>query len=162
MSLKVLCAGCSKEERDWAEAAVREAVGRRAQQGAWRVSLVRMADKWSVTLDASSQGLRPLTLVAAGARLRESIVEALPATPDTPGPPPLAPPPAPPAQARAAEPPPSHLCDTCHKRFVVIYEAAPGEGEEAVAVACPHCWKVSRVMIGERAAGDRDYRAEKA
>ena len=45
MGLKLLCAGCSKDERETAEALVRKALGRRTEGGAWTVSLVRVSDQ---------------------------------------------------------------------------------------------------------------------
>jgi hypothetical protein len=44
---------------------------------------------------------------------------------------------------------------------VVIYESGLESAQETVAVACPHCWKNSHVMVAEEAALSRDYRAEK-
>jgi len=43
----------------------------------------------------------------------------------------------------------------------VIYETVRDEGEASAPVACPHCWHVNRVLVGESAAESRDYRAEK-
>src|SRR2546427_7993436 len=77
MGLKVMCAGCSKEERDIAENAVRQALGKRAQSGAWTISLVKITGRWSVTVDEPSSGIRALTLVAPQGRLRETIAGAL-------------------------------------------------------------------------------------
>jgi hypothetical protein len=53
-------------------------------------------------------------------------------------------------------------CQYCGGGFVVIYETAANSAQETVAVACPHCWKNSHVMVAEEAALSRDYRAEKA
>jgi hypothetical protein len=55
-----------------------------------------------------------------------------------------------------------YQCEFCGGAFVVIYESPADSGQETVAVACPHCWKNSHVMISEEAALSRDYRAEKA
>ena len=77
MGLKLMCAGCSKDEREAAEADVRKALGRRTEGGAWIVSLVRISDQWSITLDGSSYGVRSMTLVAPEGRLYETIAEAL-------------------------------------------------------------------------------------
>jgi hypothetical protein len=44
----------------------------------------------------------------------------------------------------------------------VIYESSGSPAQETVAVACPHCWKNSHVMVSEEAAISRDYRSEKA
>jgi hypothetical protein len=152
MGLKVLCAGCSKDERSNAEAAVRQALADRAENGAWTVSLVKAAEQWSVTVDAPSHGLRSLTLVAPLRGLRESLTEALRGGGDAP----------PPVQARTAGSRSPCRCEKCGKAFVVSYEAMPDESEESVAVACPHCWQVNRVLVAESAAEAMDYRAEKA
>jgi hypothetical protein len=152
MSLKLLFAGCSKPEREHAETAVRQALGERAEDGAWTVSLVKVAAQWSVTVDEASSGPRALTFVAAPGLLREAITEAVDAA---------APPPHPP-QARSAETRSPCQCGKCGSAFLVSYEAVPGEGEESVPVACPHCWQVNHVLVAESAAEARDYRAEKA
>jgi hypothetical protein len=150
MALKLLCAGCSKDERQHAEATVRQALGERAEGGAWTVSLVKAAGQWSVTLDGPPYGGRPQTLVAPMGGLREAITEALKGSE------------APPVPARTDESRSSCQCEKCRKTFFVSYEAVPGESEESVAVACPHCWQVNRVLVAESAAEAMDYRAEKA
>lgn len=165
MPLKVLLAGCSKDEREQAEAQVRQAVGRRAEASPWTVSLVRIAGQWSVTIDGPSEGVRALTLVAPEGRLREAIVQALGGGSSSPaaGPAPRAGAPAPRAPAsRTGEQRGPSRCSKCGQGFVVVYEAAPDEPEETVAVACPHCWQVNHVLVAEGAAETRDYRAEKA
>jgi hypothetical protein len=45
---------------------------------------------------------------------------------------------------------------------VVVYEARAGEPEVSVAVACPHCWHINRVAVGDWAAAGHEFRAEKA
>jgi hypothetical protein len=77
MSVKILCAGCSKDEREQAEADVRKALADRAASDEWMVSLVKLADRWSVTLDAPAARLRALTVMAPQGRLADSIREAL-------------------------------------------------------------------------------------
>jgi hypothetical protein len=167
MPLKVLLAGCSKEEREQAESQVRQALGRRAEGSPWTVSLVRIAGQWSVTLDGPSEGVRALTLVAPEGRLREAIVQALTGqaptghAPSSGGAPSRAPAARGPA-ARAGEQRGPSRCNKCGQAFVVVYDAAPDEPEETVAVACPHCWQVNHVLVAEGAAETRDYRAEKA
>lgn len=181
MSVKILCAGCSKEEREQAEADVRKALAERAASDNWMVSLVKLSGRWSVTLDAPAARLRGLTVVAAEGRLVDSIREALragAAPAATPSPPPAASPaasrggasaPAPrSAPASPAAPPAAgrsggrQQCEKCGGGFTVVYEAHPGEPQEAAPVACPHCWHVNRILIGVDAAFNRDYRAEKA
>jgi hypothetical protein len=155
MGLKLLCAGCSKDERETAEAAVRKALGRRTEGGAWTVSLVRMTDRWSVTLDGSSYGVRALTLVAPEGRLYETIADALEPQAEAAAAPAAAP--ARPAESRAP-----FQCEKCGGGFVLVYDAPPDEGEETVPAACPHCWHVNRVLAASSAAETRDYRVEKA
>ena len=160
MPLKVLVAGCAKDEREQAEAAVRQAIGQRAERSGWTVSLVRIAGQWSVTLDAPSEGFRALNFMTASNRLREAIGQALAPAAGAPRPGPAAPAP---ASARAVQRQGEPCrCSKCAKAFVVLYEAAPDEPEEMVAVACPHCWTVNHVLVAESAAESRDYKAEKA
>lgn len=174
MSVKILCAGCSKEEREQAEADVRKALAERAASDNWMVSLVKLSGRWSVTLDAPAARLRGLTVVAPEGGLVDSIRDALRA-----GAAPAAAAPAPsPAGTRGgtsapaprSAPPPAAAvraggrlqCEKCAGGFTVVYEAHPGEPQEAAPVACPHCWHVNRILIGVDAAFNRDYRAEKA
>ncbi len=235
MPLKVLCAGCPKDERDPAEAAVRAALGQAA--GSWTVSLVKIGPQWSVTVDGPD--VKHKTAMVPSGNIKQAIQEMLPgpAPPPAPVPKPapapapapmaaagLRPPSPPPGAAtpRAPLPPtrsapvptprpapapapvlkpasspvrtatptpvtrtpapsrpaassarPSHSgragehqdrydCQYCGGAFVVIYEAGHDSAQETVAVACPHCWKNSHVMVAEEAALSRDYRAEKA
>jgi hypothetical protein len=188
MSVKILCAGCSKDEREQAEADVRKALADRAASDEWMVSLVKLADRWSVTLDAPAARLRALTVMAPQGRLADSIREALnaglpartapaagaPAVASPPAAAAAAPRPAAPAPAASAPAPlrpgdpvpaPSGgrlSCAKCGGGFAVVYETRAGESLEVAPVACPHCWHVNRVMIDADAAFNRDYRAEKA
>ena len=239
MSLKVMCAGCSAEERERAESDVRRALGARAAGSeTWIVSVINLQSRWSVTLDGP--GIRALNCTAPPGRLAEAIQEALqvrtgappaaaapsaaaapaaspaapapspglhragrepdaplagrasPATatatpapgravpapsrspaPAAPAPPRSALPPTPaagnsaPAGARSAVSPAGgprldrHECAQCHQRFAVIFEAMAGEPEHMSPVACPHCWHMNHVLVGETAADTSDYRAEK-
>jgi hypothetical protein len=47
MSLKILCAGCSSEERALIEAGVRAGLGERTRRDPWTVSLVKSGSGWS-------------------------------------------------------------------------------------------------------------------
>jgi DNA-directed RNA polymerase subunit RPC12/RpoP len=163
MALKLLCAGCGKDERERAETAVRQALGRRTEAEAWTVSLVKMAGRWSITLDAPAHGVRALTFAAPDDRLRETIANAL-----SPGGPPAAAAPhrgpsggAPAHLASGAASQVPYDCEKCRRAFVVHYDALPDEGQDTAPVACPHCWHVNHVLIGENAAETKDYRAEK-
>lgn len=182
MGLKIMCAGCSKEERDQAESEVKRALRHVPAGQAWTVSLVKMRGQWSVTLDAPAAEVRAVTVLAHESRLGESIAEALrnseisrtAATPASSRPPvtpasrpPVAPasrPPAAPAPRPTAPPAGSSerlQCEKCGRLFRVIYEVHPGEPLEEAPVACPHCWHGNRVRVGAEAAQSRDYRAEK-
>jgi hypothetical protein len=44
---------------------------------------------------------------------------------------------------------------------VVIHEATANENEVSAKVACPHCWHLNHILIGENAALSKDFRAEK-
>jgi outer membrane biosynthesis protein TonB len=228
MSLKIMCAGCSKDEREQAESDVRKGLGARAAGAeTWIVSVVKVQGRWSITLDGPA--IRALHCTAPPGYLEQAIREALatktgaeappedapavaappaaPAAPPAPAPAPsrapapraaapaasaarppaAAPAPAarpsapPPAAApraappRAAAPPTSaaapratpstdgsHACESCAQRFRVVYEAIAGEEPNMAPVACPHCWHLNRVPVGENAAVNGDYRAEKA
>jgi hypothetical protein len=74
MPLRVLAAGGSKEEKDRVEAAVRGVFASRSSE-TWFVSLVKVREQWSVTLDGP--GLRAVTLLTAESRIREEIGAAL-------------------------------------------------------------------------------------
>jgi hypothetical protein len=56
----------------------------------------------------------------------------------------------------------THKCPNCQKPFMVSYVAVPNEKSTLVSVACPHCWKVDRVLVGENAAIAKEYHADKA
>jgi hypothetical protein len=55
-----------------------------------------------------------------------------------------------------------HVCGACRERFVVVYEAEPGEPLEPAPVACPHCWRLGQVPVAREARWRKDYRADKA
>ena len=164
MSLKILCAGCSKQERDAVEAEVAAGLGGRARNEPWTVSLVKIGDRWSVTLEGPDRGTRGATFMAAQGRLRESITEALGQG---------APPPAAPSGGGRAVRPASpavvgprgqrrdrHDCSKCRKWYVIIYDAEPGEPTETVPVACPRCWQIDHVAVAQSAGINSDYHVE--
>ncbi len=212
MPLKVMCAGCPKDEREPAEAAVKAALSQAA--GSWTVSLVKIGQQWSVTVDGPE--VKHKTAMVPSGGIRQAIQGMLPA-PTPAAPPPAAMPRAPlpptkaapaplaraaPAPTPAPKPAPAPVrtatpaavartpssapsraptsptrvpypakpgerqdrydCQYCGGAFVVIYESGLDSAQETVAVACPHCWKNSHVMVAEEAALSRDYRAEKA
>jgi DNA-directed RNA polymerase subunit RPC12/RpoP len=160
MSLKILCAGCSQEEREQAESDVRRALGSRADGAAWTVSLVKVAGRWSVTL--AHPPAATITCVAPEGRLAAAIGELLggggPVSPAAARPSAAS---APSGGGRGRAQATHHVCESCREAFVVRYEAAPDESEETVPVACPHCWHRNHVLVSESAAESREYTAEK-
>lgn len=164
MSLKILAAGCSKEDRERVEALVRAVLGRRPAAESWAVSLVKSRDQWSVTLDGPDNRLRGLTFRCGEQRLSASLTEALRGAGFL-GPPPAGSSPTAPVLAPKlvlGQRQDRHDCGKCGKPFIVCYEAQANEPQEAVSVACPHCWDGNVVTIGQWAATGRDYRAQKA
>ena len=164
MTLRVLAAGCSQEERERAESDVRRGIGPRLQAAAWLVSLVKLQGRWSVTLDGP--GVRARTCLAPDGRLSESIRDALlgpvAAPAGAPAPAPGGPAPPPTSSGPGGPRGDRHECGKCGQGFTVSYDASADEAQERAAVACPHCWHVNHVLIAESAAESRDYRAEKA
>src|SRR5207247_3153125 len=77
MSLKILCAGGSKEEKEGVETAVRAGIGARPPGETWNVSLVKVGRQWSVTVDGPEKSFPRATFVAGEGRLREAISESL-------------------------------------------------------------------------------------
>jgi hypothetical protein len=164
MPLKILIAGCAKEEREQTEALVRAVIGRRAAAESWMVSLVKVGGRWSATLDGPDQRLKAVTFAVPAAGLRDAILDALrnagflgpaPGPGATPG---AAGPPRGPSRERRDR----YACGVCRQVFQVTYEMQDGEPQEMVPIACPHCWQLNRVGVGKDAAEARVYRAEKA
>jgi hypothetical protein len=169
MSLKILCAGCSPEERQAVEAEVAAGLGARARSDPWTVSLVKIGDRWSVTLEGPDRASRGRNFMTDPGRLRQSIAEALAG-----GAPDAAPRPAP----RAARPPTAtptslssmtgprgerrdrHECSKCRKHYVIVYETEGNEPTETVPVACPRCWQIDHVTVAQSAGLNSDYRVE--
>ncbi|HUG52042.1 MAG TPA: hypothetical protein VMR21_00505 [Vicinamibacteria bacterium] len=162
MPLKILCAGCSKDERHAVEAGVRTVLADRGRREPWTVSVVKFGSGWSVTLDGPLGGGRGRNFMLTGPAGPEAVADAVRAALD-----PSAPPPAPagrpgaPAPAETAGRRDDHTCAVCGRRFVLVYEAEPNEPLEDAPVACPHCWQVGRVQVPRSASIGRDYRADK-
>ncbi len=163
-TLKLLVAGVDSDTRSLVESAVRHALGGRAVSEIWTVSLVRIGDKWSVTLDGPEPRFRNLSFTATQERLSTAIREAIgaPVAPLGAG-----------ADTVSGTAPASmastgsearvhHVCDRCQQPFTVVYEPRAGETKVLAAVACPHCWEINHLEIGDWAAAGKDYRAEKA
>jgi hypothetical protein len=163
MSLKILCAGCSPDERAAVEASVRAGIGARPQREPWIVSVVKLGDRWSVTLNGPQDGNGGRSFLVPAADIRRSIAEALGDTSRGPsaGSPGIAVPVAL-GSGPSREVRDPHLCARCKKPFAVFYQAEPGEGMERAPVACPHCWAIGHVDLATSAALSRDYRVDKA
>lgn len=165
MSLNVMIAGCSKDERERIEAAVRAAFTGRPEDEPWNVSLVNVANQWSIDIDGPEPTFKGMSLVAPTDELTASLKEALggaraPANGGAPTPPaPSAggdqPSPAAPAGSRKDR----HQCEECAAPFEVVFDQQAGEPEELCPVACPACWHINRVPIAEAAGATGDYRA---
>jgi hypothetical protein len=158
--LKVLAAGVDKDERGRLETTVRDALAPRLDGEPWVVSLVRLASRWSVTLNGPDEPFRNVSFIADDARLGEALRDAVDTREEQAAPPP-------PAPGVGATPSPGEVRDTlacpqCRRGLVVAYETFPGEPKEPAPLACPHCWQITHVEIGSRAAATADYRAEKA
>ena len=157
MSLKILCAGCSTDERNAVEASVRAGMGTRPPREPWIVSVVKVGDRWSVTVNGPQEGARGRSFLVPTQEIQRSIAGALggpPAAGGDPGPGPVIVAPSGPASECRDE----HMCPRCKKSFVVVYQAEPGEGMERAPVACPHCWTIGHIDIATSAALSRDYR----
>jgi DNA-directed RNA polymerase subunit RPC12/RpoP len=156
VGLQVLIAGCSGPERARIERTVRQALGDRPQSGSWSVSLVKVGDQWSVSVDGPEAKFRGITLTTTEIQLPHAIKNALerPQTsPTTSTGVPLAAPSAPEQRDR-------HKCSHCGRAFVVIYGAQADEPKDMAPVACPHCWHKMQVPIAQGAVLTQEYRAE--
>jgi hypothetical protein len=162
MSLKILCAGCSSEERAAVEAGVRAGLGERTHRDPWTVSLVKFGTGWSVTVDGPTIKGRRTSFMVPGPAGPQALADAVrsaadptaPVASDTP------------SAAWAAPVDPQgrrdpHKCDVCGGQYVLVYDAEPNEPLEDAPVACPHCWQVGKVQVARSASIGRDYRADK-
>jgi len=175
MSLKVMCAGCSAEERERAESDVRRALGTRAAGGdTWIVSVINLQSRWSVTLDGP--GIRALNCTAPPGRLAEAIQEALQAR--TGAPPAVAAPAAAPAPSRpaaaSASPAPNRAAAAGPARAPAPAAAAPATprsappstpaagnrapagGSRRVQLECVECHQRFRVSF-DAVAGESEH-----
>jgi hypothetical protein len=165
MSLKILCAGCSSEERFALEAGVKAGLGERTRRDPWTVSLVKFGNGWSVTLDGPTvKGRRTSFLVPAPAG-PQAVAEAIRCAADPATASVLSPAPAVGRPAAAPGAPEgrrdAHTCGVCGGNYVLVYEAEPDEPLEDAPVACPHCWQILKVQVARSVSFDRDYRADK-
>jgi len=77
MALKILVAGVEKDQKSEAEAVVKEALGWRALDETWTISLVRMGSMWSVNMDGPDERFRNISLVTSADRLSATIKETI-------------------------------------------------------------------------------------
>ena len=158
--LRLLVAGADRDTRSFVEKSVRDALGPLTPIDPCTVSLVKLGETWSVTIDGPGEHRRSLsiedeTLVAFAVRdaIRLKRGEAGSGT----APAMMRPEQAPPLEVRDR-----YLCPHCRQPLAVVYQSHADEPKEQAPVACPHCWKVGYVSIGTWAAVGRDYRCEKA
>lgn len=162
MSLKILCAGCSSEERAAVEAGVRAELGERSRRDPWTVSLVKFGTGWSVTLDGPTIKGRRTSFMVPGPAGPQAVAAAVRTAAD-----PNAPAAAASSSSAWAQPVDpegrrdQHKCNLCGGMYLVVYEAEPDEPLEDAPVACPHCWQIGKVQVARSACIGRDYRADK-
>jgi len=172
MSVNIMIAGCSKDERDRIEASVRAAFTGRPDSEPWNVSLVNVANQWSIDIDGPEPQFKGLSLVAPTDDLTGSLERAIGA------PPPTAPASEPSARPQNGAEPATfsgnnhanggsggarkdrHECEECAAPFEVIFDQLAGEPDEVCPVACPACWHVNKVPIAAAAGATGDYRAQ--
>ena len=172
-----MIAGCTKDERNNIEASIKSVFSDRSTKSDWNLSLVNIANQWSVEIDGPEPHYARLSLIATTSDLIEKLEQALSeaksktnaptaTAPTTTAPTATAPTAtAPTATAPAAEPGEKqerHTCEECAALFDVIFGYTAGEPEELCPVACPACWHVNRVPIAEAAGATGDYRAQAA
>jgi hypothetical protein len=157
MALKLLIAGCSSDERDSVASIAKSVLGNRPKEEPWNVSMVKVANQWSVTIDGPEPRYKGLNFVAPSEKLagelRNEISRAGTTRAAIAGSKPT---------AGAAERIDRHDCQECASAFEVIYQASAEEPQELAPVACPHCWHVNHVPIAAGAGITGDYRAQAA
>jgi hypothetical protein len=155
MSLKIMIAGCAKDEKDAVGSSVRKAFADRPADEPWSVSLVKVANQWSVEINGPEARYKGLSLVAPLGDLTGSLRAAIlgadnhSAAPNGGSP-------------AGDEKKDRYDCEGCSAPFEVIYNSSPGERQELCPVACPQCWHVNHVPIAEGAGATGDYRARAA
>ncbi|MGH9322116.1 MAG: hypothetical protein ACRD21_20795 [Vicinamibacteria bacterium] len=158
MSLKIMIAGCAKEEKDVVGASVKRAFTDRPAEEAWSVSVVKIASQWSVEINGPEAKYKGLSFVAQTGDLTASLEKALvEAGNHAKGPNRSTSSPAGPAGEEKKD---RYDCEQCSARYEVVYLSAPGERQEVCPVACPQCWHVNHVPIAEGAGATGDYRAQ--
>ena len=156
----MLVAGADRDTRSFVEKSVRDALGPQPSADPCTVSLVKLGETWSVTIDGPGERRRSLS-IDDETLLAFAVRDAIRLRQDEPGsgaaPARVKPEQAPPLEVRDR-----YLCPHCRQPLVVVYESHADEPKEQAPVACPHCWKVGYVNMGTWAAVGRDYRCEKA
>ncbi len=158
MSLKIMIAGCAKEQKDEVASSVKRAFADRPADEPWSVSVVKIANQWSVEINGPEARYKGLSLVAPLGDLTGSLRKAITGA----GHHVAAPAAAPNGGRREGEKKERYNCEGCSAAFEVIYNTAPGERQELCPVACPQCWHVNHVPIAEGAGATGDYRAQAA
>ncbi len=159
MSLNIMIAGCAKDQKDSVESSVRTVLAERPAEESWNVSLVLLANQWSIDIDGPEPRHKGLSLVVPASELTTSLKQAIHEASTAP--------------AATAEPPTAtssggtngeavnrHQCEGCAASFDVIFQRLAGESEELCPVACPACWHVNKVPVAEGAGVTGDYRAQ--
>lgn len=181
-----MIAGCPKDERERIETSVRAAFGDHARTSSWNVSLVSIANQWSIEIDGPEPHYRGLSLVTGRKDVATSLKRALeeassetrakgrePERRERPervvAPRPQVSSPLPVAPPRVASPEvptttesekiDQHRCEGCAATYEVLYHTQVNEVEELCPVACPSCWHVNTVAIAASAGLNGDYRA---
>ncbi len=157
MSVKIMIAGCAKEEKDEVGSSVKKAFADRPKDEPWSVSVVKIANQFSVEINGPDARTRGLSLVAPLGNLVGSLREAITGAGNRASAPPKSAP-----SGSAGEQKDRYDCEGCSAPFEVIYSSAPGERQEVCPVACPQCWHVNHVPIAEGAGANGDYRAQAA
>jgi hypothetical protein len=166
MALKLLIAGCSSDERDSVASIAKSILGGRPDPEIWNVSMVKVAQQWSVTIDGPDARFKGLSFVAPMEKLAGEMKNELTKASKNGAGGVAAAAKAPAAVAAsnysspAKELKESHNCQECACPFDVIYEAHADEPRELAPVACPHCWHVNQVPIAEGASVTGEYKAQ--
>src|SRR3990172_8322220 len=77
MSLKIMIAGCAKEQKDEVGSSVKRAFADRPADEPWSVSVVKIANQWSVEINGPEARYRGLSLVAPLGDLTGSLRKAI-------------------------------------------------------------------------------------
>ncbi len=159
MSLNIMIAGCAKDQKDSVESSVRTVLAERPAEESWNVSLVLLANQWSIDIDGPEPRHKGLSLVVPASEFTTSLKQAIheastapAATAESPT--------APSSGGTNGEAVNRHQCKGCAASFDVIFQRLAGESEELCPVACPACWHVNKVPVAEGAGVTGDYRAQ--